>query len=130
MNNSIYLIGNTNTSDSIASNLASYSELCLTKIDTGGSILKTFKITTDHVVYSGYATVIGNYIVSAAVSYTTTGSGEEKGLFLKIDTNGIIQKQYVIGTAHTGNQRFRAVEITSDEQKIFIVITKHGQIHL
>ncbi len=117
INNSIYLIGNTNTSDSIASNLASYSELCLTKIDTGGSILKTFKITTDHVVYSGYATVIGNYIVSAAVSYTTTGSGEEKGLFLKIDTNGIIQKQYVIGTAHTGNQRFRAVEITSDEQK-------------
>jgi hypothetical protein len=117
INNSIFLIGNTNTSDSIGSNLASYSELCLTKIDTGGSILKTFRITTDHVVYSEYTTVIGNYIVAAAVSFTTTGSGEGKGLFLKIDTNGIIQKQYVIGTAHTGNKMFSPEEITSDEQK-------------
>ena len=117
INNGIYLIGNTNVADTLGSWNAAYSELCLTKIDTGGNILKTFKITTDHVVFPSYCSTIDNFIVAAAVSFTTTSSNERKGLFLKIDTNGIVQKQYVIGTANTGDESFMPVEITSDEQK-------------
>lgn len=114
VNNSYYLIGNTNVQSLWAT---PYSEITLAKIDTGGNVLKTFKIITDHVVWAAKTTVIGNSIVMATESFTTTGSSERRGLFLKIDTNGVVQNQYIIGQTHNGYINFRPLSICSDSSK-------------
>ncbi|MES2513316.1 MAG: T9SS type A sorting domain-containing protein [Bacteroidota bacterium] len=113
LNNYFYLIGG---SDLLSICTTTLSTILVTKLDENGVILKTTKIETNRKVVISQLQIIGNDFVIAGSSCNSFTSGYS-GVFLKVDTNGVIKNQYIIGQNQTNFENFLPYEITSDSLK-------------
>ena len=113
LNNQFYLVGSTNIQSLCT---ATTSEIVIAKIANNGNIVKEIKIETDHFIGISHIVNCGNSMILVGRSCKDFGNGYQ-GFFLKIDTNGIVQKQYVIGKAQTGDDTFYSNDIASDSLK-------------
>jgi hypothetical protein len=113
LNGNNYLIG---TYDLQSTCAASVSTIVLAKLDENGNILKINKIITDHYLVIGETKVINNFFLLKGSSCSNFGSGYS-GAFLKMDTNGLINKQFIIGQALTGFTNFDPYAIAIDSLK-------------